>query len=94
MLGIQPQIGRLFTPAECKWNGPEAVLLSLGLWNRGFGSDPGIVGRALTIDNEPATAFEGKLTPLALECEAPNADCVMPRRIQRFPLHMANSARW
>ena len=30
LLGVQPQIGRLFTADECKWNGPKAVLLSHG----------------------------------------------------------------
>jgi predicted permease len=55
LLGIQPQLGRLFTAAECKWNGPKAVLLSHGLWTRRFGSDPGIVGRSLTINDDPVT---------------------------------------
>src|ERR1700684_2958622 len=55
LLGIQPQLGRLFTAAECKWNGPKAVMLSHGLWVRRFGSDPGIVGRTLTIDDAPVT---------------------------------------
>jgi hypothetical protein len=55
LLGIQPQLGRLFTPAECKWNGPKAVLLSHGLWVRRFGSDPGIAGRTLTINDAPVT---------------------------------------
>ena len=55
VLGVQPQLGRLFTPEECKWNGPKAVLLSHGLWVRRFDSDPGLVGRTLTINNEPVT---------------------------------------
>ena len=55
LLGVQPQLGRLFTPAESKWNGPKAVLLSHGLWNRRFGSDPSIVGRTLTINDAPVT---------------------------------------
>jgi len=55
LLGVQPQLGRVFTAAECKWNGPKAVLLSHGLWIRRFGSDPGIVGRTLTINEEPVT---------------------------------------
>jgi len=55
LLGVQPQFGRLFTADECKWNGPKAVLLSHGLWTRRFGSDPGIVGRTLTINDEPVT---------------------------------------
>ncbi|MCX6626379.1 MAG: ABC transporter permease [Candidatus Solibacter sp.] len=55
VLGIQPQIGRLFTAEECKWHGPKAVLLSHGLWERRFGSDAGVVGRALSINEEPVT---------------------------------------
>ncbi len=55
LLGIQPQLGRLFTAAECKWHGPKAVLLSHGLWTRRFGSDAGIAGRTLTLNNEPVT---------------------------------------
>src|SRR5664280_1090499 len=55
VLGIQPQLGRLFTAEECRWHGPKAVLLSHGLWARRFGSDAGLVGRALTINDEPVT---------------------------------------
>jgi predicted permease len=50
LLGVQPQVGRLFNDDECKWNGPKVVLLSDGLWKRRFGSDPSVVGRALTLD--------------------------------------------
>src|SRR3954451_15239275 len=31
VLGVQPQLGRTFTPDECRWHGPKAVLLSHGL---------------------------------------------------------------
>jgi predicted permease len=55
LLGVQPQLGRLFTAEECKWNGPKAVLLSHGLWVRRFASDPGIVGRPLTLNDQPVT---------------------------------------
>ncbi len=55
LLGVQPQVGRLFNDDECKWNGPKAVLLSHGLWKRRFGSDPTVVGRALTLDDALVT---------------------------------------
>ena len=55
LLGVQPQVGRLFTADECKWHGPNAVLLSHGLWERRFGSDTGIAGRTVVIDGEPYT---------------------------------------
>ena len=55
MLGVTPQIGRLFNAEECKWHGPNAVLLGHGIWERRFNSDAGIVGRALILNNEPYT---------------------------------------
>ncbi len=55
LLGIQPQMGRLFNAQECKWNGPKVVLLGHGIWERRFGSDPALVGRAITLNNEPYT---------------------------------------
>lgn len=57
VLGVKPQIGRLFTADECKWKGPRAVLLSHGFWERRFNSDPAIVGRALTLNDEPYTVI-------------------------------------
>lgn len=53
VLGIQPQLGRVFNEEEGQWNGPKAVLLSHGLWRRRFASDPSIVGTSLTINDEP-----------------------------------------
>src|SRR3954466_10968264 len=55
VLGVRPQLGRTFTPDECRWKGPKAVMLSHGLWERRFNSDPAIVGSALTINDEPTT---------------------------------------
>lgn len=57
VLGVQPQLGRVFNADEVKWNGPKAVLLSDGLWRRRFASDPGIVGMPLTLDDEPYTVI-------------------------------------
>ena len=62
LLGVQPQVGRLFSAEECKWNGPKAVLLSDGLWRRRFAADPQIVGRPITLDDEPVTVI-GVLPP-------------------------------
>ncbi len=55
MLGVQPALGRAFLPDECKLNGPRAVLLSNGFWKRRFGGDPGVIGRKLTLNDQPAT---------------------------------------
>lgn len=55
LLGVRPQLGRLFSAEECKWNGPHVVLLSHALWVRRFGSDPNIIGQELRLDDAAAT---------------------------------------
>jgi predicted permease len=55
LLGVQPQVGRLFTPEESKWNGPHVALLSHALWVQRFGSDSNIVGRAIRLDDSDTT---------------------------------------
>jgi predicted permease len=55
LLGVRPMIGRPFDSEECRWNGRKAVVLTHGLWERRFGSDPGIVGRNLTLNDESTT---------------------------------------
>jgi predicted permease len=55
VLGVKPRLGRVFNAQESTWNGPKAVLLGHGLWQRRFDSDPGIVGTALTLNDEPHT---------------------------------------
>src|ERR1019366_6992506 len=54
LLGVQPQVGRQFSAEECKWNGPHVVMLSHGLWERRFGSDPDIAGKAIRLDDADA----------------------------------------
>jgi putative ABC transport system permease protein len=53
-LGIMPQLGRGFLPSE-EAAGTHVVVLSHALWQRQFGGDPGIVGRAITLDRKPYT---------------------------------------
>jgi putative ABC transport system permease protein len=47
--------GRTFTAQEDRPNGGKVVVLSYGLWQRRFGADPGIVGKALLLGNEAYT---------------------------------------
>ena len=55
VLGVQPMLGRNFNAQECAWNGPKAVMLGHGLWQRRFNSDPNIVGTSLTLNDAPHT---------------------------------------
>jgi predicted permease len=54
-LGVQPVIGRLFAPGEDEIGRAPLVLIGQGLWARKFGSDPGVVGRAITLDGSAFT---------------------------------------
>ncbi len=52
LLGVEPQIGRVFTAAEDQPGSQHVVLLSYRLWQRRFGGDPNIVGKPLTLNGE------------------------------------------
>jgi predicted permease len=56
-LGVKPRLGRLFSAEECVKNGRPAVLLEYGFWQRQFGGDAGIVGRAINLNSQPVTVI-------------------------------------
>jgi putative ABC transport system permease protein len=47
VLGIAPELGRDFTPAEEHFGGPDAILISHRLWFRRFHADPNVIGKQL-----------------------------------------------
>src|SRR5712671_2448641 len=62
MLGISAHIGRVFGPGDEAQGFAEAVVISDSLWARGFGRNPGILGRKLQLDDDPYTIV-GVLPP-------------------------------
>lgn len=55
LLGINPQIGRIFLPEEDRAGGTPVVLLTYGLWQRRFGGSQEIIGKAINLDSQPYT---------------------------------------
>lgn len=55
MLGVQPQLGRIFTDEEGRPEGKPVVVLSNAIWRSRFHSDPNIVGQSITLDATPQT---------------------------------------
>jgi predicted permease len=56
LLGIKPVIGRFILPEEDQVIGRDAVVvLSYGLWKRRFGSDPGVLGRSVVLNDQRFT---------------------------------------
>ena len=62
IFGAVPPVGRSFKAADMVPGAPRVVLISNGFWRTRFGSDPGIVGRAVRIDGTPGTII-GVLPP-------------------------------
>jgi predicted permease len=52
MLGIKPELGRVFTQQDSVPGFIEAVVISDGFWRRNYGSDPKIIGRTMRLDND------------------------------------------
>ena len=55
MLGVAPLHGRFFDASEDQKGDPRVVILGYGLWQRAFGGDPGVIGKAVTLDAMPVT---------------------------------------
>ena len=62
MLGTSAHIGRVFGPGDETPGFAEAAVISDSLWARGFGRDPGVLGRKIQLDNDPYTIV-GVLPP-------------------------------
>ncbi|HEX4005398.1 MAG TPA: ABC transporter permease [Acidobacteriaceae bacterium] len=54
-LGVQPMLGRLFTPADARHGSHPVVLLQHAYWKRQFAADPAIVGKEIDLNGSPAT---------------------------------------
>ena len=55
LLGRGALAGRAFVAADERPGAEPVVLLGQGFWRRRFGSDPGLVGKTLTLDGRPTT---------------------------------------
>jgi putative ABC transport system permease protein len=57
LFGASMLLGRPFTTEEASPSGGNIVVLSYGLWKSRFGSDPNIVGKTVSLKNEPYTVL-------------------------------------
>ena len=56
VLGVQPALGRFFLPEEGKNPGSDpVVVLSYAYWRQRFGADPGVIGKAVSVNGRACT---------------------------------------
>ena len=55
MLGAKPLLGRGFLPEEGQPGGPQAVVLSEGLWRQLYNGDPNVIGQTVRVNAKPRT---------------------------------------
>jgi putative ABC transport system permease protein len=68
-LGIAPAAGRSFLPEEERAGANRVVLLSHGLWQRQFGSDPSLVNKTVQLDGQSYTVVG--IMPLGFQFPSP-----------------------
>ena len=62
LLGVRPAHGRFFLPGEDRPGHNQVAVLSHGLWQRRFGSDPSLLGKTITLregDNDKSFVVVG-----------------------------------
>jgi putative ABC transport system permease protein len=52
LLGVKPQLGVTFDPADPTPGFNEQIVISDGLWRRAFGGDPLVLGRVVQLDSD------------------------------------------
>lgn len=88
-LGVRMALGRAFTDHENRRGGPEAIVISDGLWRRRYGGDSSIVGRQVVVNGESRTVV-GVLPP---GVEFPSRDIALwvPMRLNYDSLWTRNN---
>jgi putative ABC transport system permease protein len=62
MLGVKPQLGRMFVEQDDRPDAPHTAMISNGLWKERFGGDPNVIDRIINVDGNQFTLI-GVLPP-------------------------------
>ena len=87
MLGVQPLIGRSFTPEDDRPSANGTVIISWGLWKRRFGGDDSAIGRKINLDAKPYTIIG--VMPRWLDFPEQRVQLFLPVYHERTPEQMA-----
>ena len=93
LFDAQPLFGRVFLPEEDEKGKPPTVILSHGFWQRRFGSDPGVIGQSLVLNDKSFTIVGVMATDFALNKEVmPTVNGIQKAEVL-LPLPLADSDR-
>ncbi|HEY8152217.1 MAG TPA: ABC transporter permease, partial [Vicinamibacteria bacterium] len=81
ILGIQPVLGRRFSPPEDSPGAPATVILTHAYWQRRFGGDASIIGRGLVIDGDARDVIG--VMPPAFRFLDREVDVILPFQLDR-----------
>jgi predicted permease len=83
MLGVSAAVGRTLRPSDDDAGSEKVVVLSHGLWQRRFGSDPGIMGRPIILNSEAYTVVG--VLPRDFLFPVPDIDLAIPLATEQDP---------
>lgn len=89
VLGAEPLIGRVFTEEE-DWKGVQVAIISYRLWQRRYGGSPDVLGRKITINDNPYEVI-GVMPREFYFLPSRDIDIWMPAS---FPAWMRTSCCW
>jgi predicted permease len=98
VLQVRPFLGRAFVASDAEASADRVMLISHGLWQRRFGSDPAIAGKSVRVNEQPfiivgvtPPGFAGSVMGLQLEVFVPmsTVQWIMPggNRLERRGNH-------
>ncbi|HEX7314426.1 MAG TPA: ABC transporter permease [Pyrinomonadaceae bacterium] len=76
LLGAEAKLGRVLLPEEDRPGGERVAVISHGLWQRRFGGERSVVGRAVLLNGEPYTV--AGVMPADFQFEYPNVELWIP----------------
>src|ERR1700738_3566852 len=79
IIGLAPEIGRIFSEDEDKVGAPPVVVISDRLWRRVFNADPSVLGRSITLHDQNYTVT-GVMLPQMTSPQDTDAWLSMMRR--------------
>ena len=87
ILGVKPELGRLFTRRDDLPNTAKTVVISDGYWHKRYGGDRSVIGRSVTIDGT-AREIIGVLPASFRFLDYDDESLYLPMQLDRGKVHL------